>query len=172
MTTIDWLRTHAPGFSALSPDERNAIMCFSFLWSFFEAKALHESASSAKILALTHEWQASGRLVAELFSHSLAYFRDRYFHDGANTHYFNGLNLRNNDCKSLVKDVLIGRNNNAADSVAVLLIIIYRFRNNLFHGSKWSYEIHGQLDNFINANNVLMAALEIHDGDDNASPRT
>ena len=44
--------------------------------------------------------------------------------------------------------------------VAVILIVIYRFRNNLFHGVKWEYELRGQLDNFNHANQVLMAAYD------------
>jgi hypothetical protein len=41
-----------------------------------------------------------------------------------------------------------------------LLVIVYRLRNNLFHGEKWEGGISGQKDNFDNANRVLIAALE------------
>ena len=58
--------------------------------------------------------------------------------------------------------------NDAADTAevaAALLIIVYRFRNNLFHGVKWAYEIRGQFENFSYANAVLMQAIELQQQD-------
>jgi hypothetical protein len=162
MNPIDWLCAKAPGFSDLSENERAAIMHFSLLWSFFEAEALHTNASAKSILALVHEWASNDRLNIAPFATSLAYFRDRYFNQGTFTEHFRGLNLRRNDSPDLVCAVLKGENTNDADSVSVLLIIVFRLRNNLFHGVKWAYGIRGQLDNFTNANAALMAALETH----------
>jgi hypothetical protein len=159
---IDWMCEKAPGFAELSNDERDAIMHFSLLWSLFEGTALGTHASADRILGLSHEWASTGRLNFEWFSSSLAYFKDRYFKNGEETEYFVGLHLRRNDSPDLVRTVLNGENTNPADSVAALLIVVLRLRNNLFHGVKWAYEIRGQLDNFTNANIVLMAALEIH----------
>ncbi len=86
----------------------------------------------------------------------------RYFQNGDPTEHFRGLNLRRNDNIELVRAVLSGTNTNPADSVAALLIVVFRLRNNLFHGVKWAYGIRGQLSNFMNANMSLMAALETH----------
>lgn len=162
MNSIDWLCAKAPGFSDLSENERAAIMHFSLLWSFFEAKALHTHASAISILALVHEWASNGRLNIAPFATSLAYFRDRYFNQGAFTEHFRGLNLRRNDSPDLVGAVLKGESTNDADTVSALLIVVFRLRNNLFHGVKWAYGIRDQLDNFTNANTALMAALETH----------
>lgn len=162
MKPIDWLCAKAPGFNDLSEDERAAIMHFSLLWSFFEAEALHTNASAKSILTLVHEWASNGRLNKALFAPSLAYFCARYLDHGSFTELFGGLNLRQNDSPELVGAVLKGENKNDADSVAVLLIIVFRLRNNLFHGVKWAYGIRGQLDNFTNANAALMAGLETH----------
>ena len=138
-------------------------MYFSLLWSFFEAKAMHTNASSNRILALVHEWAAQNRLNLAPFSQSLAYFKNRYFNSGDYSDLFHGLNLRKGDNPELVKAVLRGENTNDADCVAALLIVVYRLRNNLFHGVKWAYDIRDQLDNFTNANNAIMAALETHE---------
>ena len=163
MNPIKWLCEKDPGFNALSKEEREAIMHFSLLWSFFEAKALNTKASANSILALVHKWARAGRLSIESFTQNLAYFRNRYFNNGTTTHHFVGLNLRRNDNQELVLAVLKGDNINPADCVAVLLIIVYRLRNNLFHGVKWAYDICEQLDNFTNANEALIAALETND---------
>jgi hypothetical protein len=161
MNPIQWLEQNAPGFNALSEQERAAIAHFAILWSFFEARALSARGSSHAILAVTHEWSAKGHLAIEPFTESLLYFQQRYYADGAETHYLAGLNLRANDCRDLVYAVLKGENTNPADSIAALLIIVYRLRNNLFHGEKWAYGIQGQLNNFTHANNTLMNALSI-----------
>ena len=137
-------------------------MHFSLLWSFFEAKALHTNASANSILALVHKWASDGRLNITPFTPSLSYFRNRYFNQGIFTSHFDGLNLRSNDSPELVRAVLKGENINPADNVAALLIVVFRLRNNLFHGVKWAYDIHGQLDNFSNANVALIAAMETH----------
>lgn len=163
MNPIDWLCAKAPGFNELPHDDRLAIMHFLLLWSFFEAEVLKTSASATAILAVVHKWDAEDRLNIAAFTESLRYFKARYFEDGTATEHFGKLKLRRNDKPSLVEAVLRGENTNPADSVSALLIIVYRLRNNLFHGVKWAYGIHGQLGNFTHANTALMNALEIHD---------
>lgn len=159
MEPIEWLEANVPGFSELPEEDRCAILHFALLWSLFEAKALQTRASAHAILALVHEWSAQGRLQPNEFSVCLRYFRQRYFQNGQPTPYFAGLNLRNNDNPALVRAVLDGTNNNPADVVAALLILVYRLRNNLFHGVKWVYGIQGQRGNFEHANEALMSAL-------------
>ncbi len=39
------------------------------------------------------------------------------------------------------------------------LIIVFRLRNNLFHGEKWSYHLRNQGDNFKYANNFLKSVM-------------
>lgn len=159
MEPIDWLEQHVTGFQDLPGEDRHAILCFALLWSLFEAKALNARASAQALLALVHEKAADGQLDAQDFIDCLAYFRARYFTDGRLTAHFDGLNLRRNDKPELVRQVLNGTNNDPADSVAATLIIVYRLRNNLFHGIKWAYGIQGQRQNFEQANNALMSAI-------------
>ncbi len=161
MNTIDWLCKHAFGFEELPEPDRQAIMHFCLIWSFFEAKKLDTRASSGAIEALVQRWAASGQLNLEPFAQPLAYFRDRYFQNAEQTNYFKGLALRDSDRLPLVTAVLSGENNDSASCVAALLIVVYRLRNNLFHGAKWAYGIKGQFDNFTQASLTLMAALEV-----------
>lgn len=160
MNPIEWLELTAPGFRELPREDREAIFQFLLLWSLFEAKALQTRASAHSILALVHERAAQNRLTAQQFEPSLRYFRERYFANGTATSHFAGLSLRANDNPGLVQQVLQGANNNPADSVAALLIVIYRIRNNLFHGMKWGYGIRDQRANFENANATLMSAFD------------
>ena len=48
------------------------------------------------------------------------------------------------------------------ERVLTVLLLIWRLRNNLFHGEKWAYGLQGQLANFTHANVVLMRVLERH----------
>jgi len=137
-------------------------MHFSFLWSLFEKEALNADATIGGIRELVCGWAAKNQLNAEKFSTSLAYFKNRYFNEGEPKPLFQGLKLRKSDSPDLVKAVLSGENKNDAHCVAVLLIVVYRLRNNLFHGEKWHYGIRDQLDNFKHANDAIMAALETH----------
>jgi len=61
----------------------------------------------------------------------------------------------------MVMTVLRGDNNDPADCVTAVLIIVYRLRNNLIHGAKWDYGLRGQQSNFDQANKALMAAMQI-----------
>jgi hypothetical protein len=160
MSTIEWLCANAPGFSDLSEEERTAIMHFSVLWSFFEARLLKTNASAKSILTLVRDWTDRGQLDLTHFEESLDYFKDRYFKDDVATGYFAGLNIRKNDNPTLVNAVLKGENTNPSDCVAALLIVVFRLRNNLFHGAKWVDGIRGQRDNFIHASTALMVAIE------------
>lgn len=162
MTTIDWIRQYAPGYCELSEDERNAITQFLFLWSLFEARALNTRANTNAIVEASKKWADNGQLTEKTFERELSYFQDRYYTDNGFTDHFDNLHLRQNDAPDLVARFLRNECAGLADVAAALLIIVYRFRNNLFHGVKWAYEIQGQLDNFNHANSVLMQAIELH----------
>ena len=81
---------------------------------------------------------------------------------GAVTHHFEHLHLPANALGDMVLAVIDGSNNDDRDRVAAVLIIIFRYRNNLFHGVKWQYKLAGQLENFTNANSALMKVLDRH----------
>jgi len=163
MNPVEWLSARAPGFSGLSHEERDAIMHFSLLWSFFESEVLNTQASAASILRVAQSWERSGRLAAAAFDASLRYFRARYFQNGKATEHFADLHLRGNDNQPLVEAVLSGKATSPAENAAAVLIVVYRFRNNLFHGVKWAYGIRDQIGNFTHANAALMRAIELHD---------
>lgn len=163
MNPLEWLCTKGTGYDALSQEERDAIMHFALLWSIFEAKVLDTNASASKIVELSKLWENKKLLKIESFETLLSYFQNRYVQNGMFTTYFDSLQLRRNDNKQLVEDVLKGKNKNIGDIVAALLTIVYRLRNNLFHGAKWDYGISGQLNNFTNANELLMHALDLDD---------
>jgi hypothetical protein len=157
----DWLSGKPYGYVELSAPEREAIMHFSLLWGLFEGFALNQSASARKIHELVQSWVRDGRLTEDYFTQEFDYFKRRYFTNGTASQYFAGLNLRPNDMPELVRAVLAGNDTALVSKIAALLIIVYRLRNNLFHGHKWAYSISDQLDNFNHANAVLMKSVDL-----------
>ncbi len=159
---MEWLRRKAPGFNDLTNAERNAIADFSLLWSLFEAQVLDNNGSAGRICSAVDGWRDDNSLEAEVYDPELSYFRHRYFSDEAFTHHFEHLHLRQTDQPALVRAVINGSNNDPRDRVVTVLIVVLRFRNNLFHGLKWQYKLADQLENFTNANRVLIKVLERH----------
>lgn len=157
---MEWLIAKAPGFSLLSKHEQDAIADFTLLWSLFEARILNARGNAETICNAVEKWRVAGALDAGAFATEIAYFQKRYFAQGDFTHHFGHLHLRPPDREQMVRSVLDGSNSEPRDLVATMLIIIYRYRNNLFHGLKWQYELKGQLGNFSAANDALMKILE------------
>ena len=157
-----WLEARAPGFQDLPDEDRRTIFDFAFLWSLFEAEIMGANASVDRITEKADAWVAADPLGADLYYTELAYFRDRYFANGELTYHYSFLNLRRSDHPELVEAVIRGVNNDPRDRMLALLIIVWRLRNNFFHGAKWAYQIKGQRENFIQANVVLMRVLECH----------
>jgi hypothetical protein len=157
-----WLEERAPGFKSLPDADRRVIFDFSFLWSLFEAQIMENFARADRIREKVDAWAADGTLEAAQYDLQLAYFRNRYFAEGALTHHFPYLDLRPADHPALVQAVIEGANDDPRDRMLALLMIVWRLRNNLFHGAKWAYQLRDQRENFTQANSVLMRMLEQH----------
>ena len=146
----------APGIANLSQEELEAIQRFTLLWSLFEAQKLDRRASVRKItekveqLAINERW----------FQEYLTYFSERYIENGETNYRFGHLHIRNNDNPERVVNVLTGNNDDIKEQLITCLTIVYRFRNNFFHGEKWAYNLQGQLENFTKSASLLKACLE------------
>lgn len=159
MVQLAGIERIAPGVENLSTEEHEALQRFTLLWTLFEAQVLGSNASVRKISEKVE------RIVPEIisggwFTVHLDYFSSRYI-DGGNTNCrFASLHLRNNDSPDLVRAVLTGENVNPASQLIGCLIIVYRFRNNFFHGIKWAYSLQDQLENFTHSASLLRKYLE------------
>ena len=60
-----------------------------------------------------------------------------------------------------MKRVLTKIETEPKEILKALLYILYRFRNNLFHGEKEVVRLNGQIENFKVANDLLAKVLEI-----------
>ena len=99
-------------------------------------------------------------LASDIVNQTLQYLQRRYITNGSTNERFKRLRLRNNDDTTSVQRVLLGQTNNSCDIIKAIIMIIYRYRNNLFHGEKAIASLPIQKDNFIYANKFLIACLE------------
>lgn len=156
MKSSSWLEKK---LEVIDNEQKNEMLNFTLLWSLFESKFFKNSASAGKIEKLCMRIKTD--LIIDDFKVFLDYFKDRYVDNNSLNKTFNKLSFRNNDKEVMVRNVLLDQEVNIVKSVASLLIIVYRIRNNFFHGKKWEYEIQGQYDNFKIANNILKKILEV-----------
>lgn len=149
-------------FHSTSKDnDFNAIKDFLLLWSLFEDKVFHNNFIIDRAASLINEKNENDLNVPE-FNKVYIYFKQRYcINNVILFEIFENLHFRGNDRKAFVKQTLLAPNPSIQDKVLTSMIIIYRFRNNLFHGLKDMTNIKSQKNNFIHANKFLMKFMEL-----------
>lgn len=160
MTVVEWLGTQRRAFAKLKVEEKRALADFALIWPYFEAEALGQDANYGSIVELAQGLEAAKRIDEGRLGPALDYFVTRYVYAGEFTHHHAKLNLRVKD-RALVNGVLLGNLTRPWERLAGALLIVYRYRNNLFHGPKWEYDIQGQQTNFEKATALLIATLEM-----------
>jgi hypothetical protein len=164
---ISWTMDFFENSINLNNDGIERIKNFVFLWNIFETFACNKNAEINSIKNIVEIIDSYERISLETYSEYVNYFSNRYYNpNGDKTHNIEGLCFRpesKNDlqAKNEVISVLTGEQIEPKESLKALLIIIYRFRNNLFHGNKQIVHIDTQIDNFICANNILITVLTI-----------
>jgi hypothetical protein len=162
MDPTQWLEQSARGFAQLSTLERKAIGEFMLLWSHYEAEALHTEGNANAIVHAVKLLREQEKLTLEPFRPPIEHFSNRYYDGTKLTSAFDELRLKVNAHKTLVESVVRGQSSDEVEILSAILIIVLRLRNNLFHGTKWSYGLQGQYQNFCSANNVLMTVIDLH----------
>lgn len=156
---LKWLSEVEPEFGALSDDEKTEIIDFVLLWSYFEDSQLGNYANMEQIRNYVH--QLSDETLDQIELNSLLeYFRDRYVDGDEYTYRYGYLNLEKSGNPAEVEQMLLDKTTSSKDELIGCLGIIYRYRNNLFHGEKWKYRLQEQYDNFRRSNGLLLDILE------------
>ena len=158
---IKWLEKYV-GKSIEKANLQN-IHNFVFFWSLFESKVCKNSANVNSICDKVDELASKGRLSIVDYNEFYKYFKERYVSSGKVNYKFNSLSFRSNDKKELVKKVLESDECDTGIVIKALLIIVYRLRNNLFHGTKRIETLDTQIDNFKITNKLLATVIEQYD---------
>lgn len=136
---------------------------FVFLWMIFEGNLCGSEANIPKLKNIVSNLDNNNKLEIDKLRSIFNYFRDRYLEDGRTNSKFDGLKFRTRGgdivAKELVKNTLEVDNPAEKDIADSLLIIVYRFRNNMFHGIKTLGKIVSQEENFHYLNKILIHFL-------------
>src|SRR5262245_51755992 len=140
MDPTTYLLHRIPGYAELDADDHKAIQEFSLLWSAFEGTVLENNAGAGRLLQLALDLKAADLINSAVFEGPLAHWRARYFPDGQPSHHWYALHMDRTTKKNqaLVSSVLTGQESQPVHVLQALLLIVYRLRNNLFHGEKWA----------------------------------
>lgn len=139
-----------------SEDDLKNIKDFSLIWNVFEDNVCGNSFSIQKL----EQDLANRNIDVNLFAHHLTYFKNRYTDNGTLTNRFQFLYFRPNDRQQLVESVLLGTDTDPNNIILAIAIIVYRLRNNLFHGLKEMQYIDQQNRNFEIANSFLTTLID------------
>jgi len=128
---------------------------FSLLWNIFENLVCNRNCSINRMEESLNEIEF--QLVN--FENSLAYLKERYVTGDNTNERFEHLRISPDGRKEFVKRVLLEKDENTSNIILALAIIVYRYRNNLFHGEKNFMLLNEQEQNFSVANQILMSIL-------------
>jgi len=158
----EWIARNTHGGTELSADARDAIAGFTTMWNFFESTLCNNRASLAAFERALERFQSDQvpPATSRTLDACLAFWKFRYRTPDGFGHLFEGLYFRPSDKRAHVEAVLEGTATNPDDKVLALMIIIYRLRNNLFHGLKTLEMLNDQVQNLVNASRCLAAILE------------
>ena len=163
---LNWIITFFDNGVDLKTKGIDRVRNFTLLWNLFETYACNKNANINSIKQAVDNINQSENITSETMSQYVDYFSDRYFNaDGTSKQSFDGLKFDSRPngkyVKEFVKRVLIRQIVDPKEILKALLVILYRFRNNLFHGEKKVVSLNGQIDNFKVANHILADVLTI-----------
>lgn len=155
-SVIEWINEKIINESAqgINPSDIDEIRDFALLWNLFESLCCNKRANMNKINSLIDT--KIDFFEEQDFREVFEYFYHRY---KGNNSKFQALNLKNGD-KKLVGNILNDEYHDKSNKLKFILTIIYRYRNNLFHGEKDMRYIRLQKENFKRTNDFLMYFIE------------
>jgi hypothetical protein len=157
---LEWIGTRAPSLQRFLGHGSQPLLHFALMWNMFEGQLCEASVSVAKLRKVA-ELLAQRNLASHPDAISfLQFVRGRYWDNNAVTYRFHALNLRSTQESNAVTAVLSGEATGAAEVIFAQLLVVYRYRNNTFHGLKEIAEVLGSQELFNEAARFLSAALE------------
>ena len=157
-----WIAANTERGTHVSAEAQEAVATFTTMWNFFESTLCANRASLAAFDRLLERYDANrvNPETAQAIQDCLAFWRFRYRTPDGVSQRFLGLNFRPNDRQRHVEQVLSAARTDLKDELLALMIIVYRLRNNLFHGLKTLDMLNDQVQNLTVASKCLAALLE------------
>lgn len=157
-----WIASNTVGGTEVTNEAQQAVAAFTTMWNFFESTLCDNRASVAafeRIAGRLDETRVP-ELTRRALDSCLTFWQFRYLTPEGFAHRFDGLNFRRNDRRPHVEAVLQGSATEPHEQLLAQMIIVYRLRNNLFHGIKTLDMLNDQVQNLSTASRCLAAILE------------
>lgn len=158
MKVSDWIRQNIRHSVQLEPDTLEVVSDFTLMWSIFEASEAHNENVVDQIGVLSK--RVARYMPTDAIDSQLVYWSKRYIHEsGEPTEHFHYLYFR--EASQIEKSLGVLRNKETSfeDKIEVCLLIVYRYRNNLFHGIKDITLLNSQGENLRNAIELLQIIM-------------
>jgi len=150
---FEWINTNLTLSDKLDDHDIPNILAFSLLWNMFESIYCSKNANMDRINKLI---DSNVDLFKEKdYEEIFEYFKSRY----TDSNYLNKLRLQKSD-KILAQSVINSKYRDKNNKLKFIMSVIYRYRNNLFHGEKQLVKMKYQEENFKYANKFLMYFIE------------
>lgn len=153
---IDYIGVH------LDDDTKSTVQNFTMMWNIFEEFLCKNSANVPEFVKVAEKFdpeKVSPETLQKL-QDCLLFWGFRYRTPDGFSDRFLSLDFRRNDRQDLVEAVLLGREVDPKQKFLALMIIVYRLRNNLFHGKKSIHMLNFQAENLNVASICLSAFIE------------
>ena len=142
-------------------EHRKFLFYFVVIWNLFEQKKMNRNASIFRVNSFVNSIGNINNInIDEIF----IYFKNRYTENNQTTELFNNLLWRpeENDIKTkTIKTLFDTARLNKKNQIKAVLSIIFRLRNNLFHGVKDIASIDEQRQTFELVNSFMLDLLEL-----------
>lgn len=158
-----WITEYMPGGTELLPATTLAVANFTMMWNLFEDVVCHNKATVHEFerLAQSLAQQAINTDDSVVIESCIAFWQFRYRNPDGLSKQFDGLRFRLKDRREIVEKVILGASASAQDKFLTAMVIVYRIRNNLFHGLKTIDMLNDQVQNLNNASRCLGSLLHI-----------
>ena len=138
---------------------RRFLFEFAVIWNIFEKKKMRNHASIFDVSDFVERLPSIDNInINEIFE----YFKNRYTNNPNYANLFEALRWRDKekDKKDETHRILLDKDSIDKDKVKAVLYIIFRLRNNLFHGEKSILTIDQQRETFNLVNSFLLDVIE------------
>ena len=156
-----WITENMLGGTELRPETTTAVANFTMMWNLFEGVVCGNHANVRKFETLAARLAEAPIVEDDLtaLDDCLAFWSFRYRNPEGFSARFAGLHFRPNDRREVVEGVLLGTRGGLNDKLLSLMVIVYRLRNNLFHGLKTIDMLNNQVQNLDTASHCLGALV-------------
>ncbi len=167
MTTIPsfsakhWIDTNCRGAHALKRESVDVVSSFTLMWNIFEGAVCDNNARIIEVFKRLANEIAQRGLLPQNVKDGVLFWRQRYVTDAKLNNRFERLRFKRHDCREHIEAVLRSEKDDPESQLLAVMIVIYRLRNNLFHGLKEIDALNDQVPNLTMACLVLAAILEV-----------